>query len=93
MAGLVAMFGAALYLLRRFESLEQDMSLLSKALGPGIVLLPAAAGRLFFDALMATLNPGDEVIVPVPYRVSYPDIAGPFPSVLRRFRPTVKRRP
>ena len=30
---------------------------------------------IIFNALMATLNPGDEVIVPAPYWVSYPDIA------------------
>lgn len=28
-----------------------------------------------FNALMATLNPGDEVLIPVPYWVSYPDMA------------------
>ena len=27
-----------------------------------------------YNALMATLNPGDEVIIPAPYWVSYPDI-------------------
>jgi aspartate aminotransferase len=31
--------------------------------------------QIIFNALMATLNPGDEVIVPAPYWVSYPDIA------------------
>jgi aspartate aminotransferase len=30
---------------------------------------------IIFNALMATLNPGDEVIVLAPYWVSYPDIA------------------
>ncbi|NQV99959.1 MAG: pyridoxal phosphate-dependent aminotransferase [Rhodospirillales bacterium] len=30
---------------------------------------------VIFNAMMATLNPGDEVIVPAPYWVSYPDIA------------------
>ncbi len=30
--------------------------------------------QIIFNALMATLNPGDEVVVPVPYWVSYPDI-------------------
>ena len=30
---------------------------------------------VIFNAFMATLNPGDEVIVPAPYWVSYPDIA------------------
>jgi aspartate aminotransferase len=29
---------------------------------------------ILFNALLATLNPGDEVIVPAPYWVSYPDI-------------------
>jgi len=30
---------------------------------------------VIFNALMATLNPGDEVIIPAPYWVSYPDMA------------------
>ena len=30
---------------------------------------------IIFNALLATINPGDEVIVPAPYWVSYPDIA------------------
>ena len=30
--------------------------------------------QVIFNALMATLNPGDEVVVPVPYWVSYPEI-------------------
>ena len=35
----------------------------------------ASGGKqIIFNALMATLNPGDEVIVPVPYWVSYPEI-------------------
>ena len=34
--------------------------------------------QIIFNALMATLNPGDEVIVPAPYWVSYPDIARVF---------------
>ena len=29
---------------------------------------------MLYNALMATLNPGDEVIVPAPYWVSYPDM-------------------
>jgi aspartate aminotransferase len=38
--------------------------------------LAATGGKsIIFNALMATLNPGDEVIVPAPYWVSYPDIA------------------
>ena len=30
--------------------------------------------KVIFNAMMATLNPGDEVIIPAPYWVSYPDI-------------------
>ncbi len=30
--------------------------------------------HVLFNALMATLNPGDEVIIPAPYWVSYPDM-------------------
>jgi len=30
--------------------------------------------QILFNALMATLNPGDEVIIPAPYWVSYPDM-------------------
>ncbi len=29
---------------------------------------------MLFNALLATLNPGDEVVIPAPYWVSYPDI-------------------
>jgi len=36
----------------------------------------AAGGKqVIFNAFMATLNSGDEVIIPAPYWVSYPDIA------------------
>ena len=41
--------------------------------------------QVLFNALMATVNPGDEVIVPAPYWVSYPDIvmlAGGVPVVV-----------
>jgi aspartate aminotransferase len=40
---------------------------------------------IIYDAMMATLNEGDEVIVPAPYWVSYPDIvllAGAKPVVV-----------
>ncbi len=30
--------------------------------------------QILFNALLATLNPGDEVIIPAPYWVSYPDM-------------------
>ena len=44
--------------------------------------------QVLYNALMATINPGDEVIIPAPYWVSYPDmvlLAGgtPVPVVTR----------
>ena len=30
---------------------------------------------MLYNALLATLNPGDEVVIPTPYWVSYPDMA------------------
>ena len=42
--------------------------------------------QVLFNALMATVNPGDEVIVPAPYWVSYPDIvmlAGGTPIIVQ----------
>lgn len=41
--------------------------------------------QVLYNALMATLNPGDEVIIPAPYWVSYPDmtlLAGGNPVVV-----------
>ncbi|MBX3458276.1 MAG: pyridoxal phosphate-dependent aminotransferase [Candidatus Paracaedibacteraceae bacterium] len=37
--------------------------------------------QVIFNALMATLNSGDEVIIPAPYWVSYPDIVNLFGGV------------
>jgi aspartate aminotransferase len=36
---------------------------------------------VIFNALLATLNPGDEVIIPAPYWVSYPDVVLMFDGV------------
>ena len=30
--------------------------------------------QVIYNALMASLNPGDEVVIPTPYWVSYPDM-------------------
>lgn len=40
------------------------------------VVVGCGAKQLIFEAFSATLNPGDEVVVPAPYWVSYPDIVG-----------------
>ena len=41
---------------------------------PSQISVGAGGKQVLFNALMATLNPGDEVIIPAPYWVSYPDI-------------------
>ena len=38
------------------------------------VMISSGGKQIIFNALLATLNPGDEVIIPVPYWVSYPEI-------------------
>lgn len=41
---------------------------------PEQVSVSSGGKQVLFNALMATLNPGDEVIIPTPYWVSYPDM-------------------
>lgn len=41
---------------------------------PSEVVVGCGAKHIIFNAFMASLNPGDEVIVPAPYWVSYPDM-------------------
>jgi aspartate aminotransferase len=38
------------------------------------IVVGVGAKQIIFNALMATLNAGDEVIIPAPYWVSYPDM-------------------
>ena len=38
------------------------------------ITVGAGGKQVLFNAFMATLNPGDEVIIPAPYWVSYPDM-------------------
>lgn len=52
---------------------------------PGQVSVSNGGKQVLYNALMATLNPGDEVIVPAPYWVSYPDmvlLAGGEPVIV-----------
>ncbi len=41
---------------------------------PSQITIGTGGKQVLYNALMATLNPGDEVIIPAPYWVSYPDI-------------------
>ncbi|MEM8553630.1 MAG: pyridoxal phosphate-dependent aminotransferase [Pseudomonadota bacterium] len=52
---------------------------------PTQVSVGTGGKQILYNALMATLNPGDEVIIPAPYWVSYPDmvlLAGGEPVVV-----------
>jgi aspartate aminotransferase len=42
---------------------------------PSQVTVGSGGKQVLYNALLATVNPGDEVIIPAPYWVSYPDIA------------------
>ena len=41
----------------------------------GQILVSAGAKHTIFNLMAALLNPGDEVVIPAPYWVSYPDMA------------------
>ena len=52
----------------KFE-LENDLNY-----NPNQISIGTGGKQILYNALMATLNPGDEVIIPAPYWVSYPDM-------------------
>jgi aspartate aminotransferase len=41
---------------------------------PEEIMVASGGKQIIFNALLATLNKGDEVVIPVPYWVSYPEI-------------------
>ncbi len=52
---------------------------------PAQVTVGSGGKQVIYNAFMATLNPGDEVIIPAPYWVSYPDmvlLAGGTPVIV-----------
>ena len=52
---------------------------------PAQISVGTGGKQILYNALMATLNPGDEVLIPAPYWVSYPDmvlLAGGTPVVI-----------
>src|SRR6266850_492998 len=64
---------------------------------PSQIIIGTGGKQVLYNALMATLNPGDEVIIPAPYWVSYPDmvlLAGGEPvAVATRMEDGFKMRP
>jgi aspartate aminotransferase len=64
---------------------------------PGNVIVSAGAKPALFNLLYAVLDPGDEVLIPAPYWVSYPEMVrmvGGVPVILNpgegRFVPTLR---
>ena len=55
------------------EKLEKENGLDYK---PSNIIISSGAKHSIHNALMAILNPGDEVIIAVPYWVSYPELVG-----------------
>ncbi len=52
---------------------------------PGEISVGCGGKQIIYNAMMATLDPGDEVVIPAPYWVSYPDIvllAGGTPKIV-----------
>ena len=64
---------------------------------PSEITVGSGGKQVLYNALLATLDPGDEVIVPSPYWVSYPDIvllAGAEPVIVEtRLEDGFKLRP
>ena len=53
---------------------------------PAQTIVGTGGKQILFNAFLATCNPGDEVVIPAPYWVSYPDmvlIAGGTPVVVQ----------
>ena len=40
------------------------------------IMVGTGGKQVIFNAMLASVNPGDEVVIPAPYWVSYPDIVG-----------------
>ncbi len=52
---------------------------------PDQISVSSGGKQILYNALMATLDPGDEVVIPAPYWVSYPDmvlLAGGTPVIV-----------
>ena len=63
---------------------------------PDMISVGTGGKQVLFNALMASLNPGDEVVIPVPYWVSFAGVvqlAEAVPVFLRPANPTLKFTP
>lgn len=63
---------------------------------PNQITVGTGGKQVIYNALVATLNPGDEVLVPTPYWVSYPDmvlLCGGEPVIVEADQSTFKITP
>jgi aspartate aminotransferase len=63
---------------------------------PNQITVGTGGKQVLYNALIATINPGDEVIIPTPYWVSYPDmvlLAGGEPVIVEADKSTFKITP
>jgi aspartate aminotransferase len=63
---------------------------------PAQVNVSPGGKPVIYNAMVATLNPGDEVVIPTPYWVSYPDmvlLAGGEPKFVATTAPSFKLNP
>jgi aspartate aminotransferase len=63
---------------------DQSASVRGVPCDPSRVIITVGAKHAIFEFFMAVLNPGDEVIIPAPFWVSYPDqvrLAGGVPVI------------
>ena len=63
---------------------------------PGQINVSPGGKPVIYNAMVATLNPGDEVVIPAPYWVSYPDmvlLAGGEPKFVATTAPSFKLDP
>ena len=76
-AGTLALREAVVRKFQRDNGLEYD---------PDQIQVGCGAKQLLYNALQATINPGDEVVIPTPAWVSYPEmvlLAGGQPVIVR----------
>nr|WP_321456217.1 pyridoxal phosphate-dependent aminotransferase [uncultured Cohaesibacter sp.] len=63
---------------------------------PNQITVGTGGKQVLYNALVCTLNPGDEVLIPTPYWVSYPDmvlLAGGEPVIVEADQETFKLTP
>ena len=63
--GIIELKNAVCDKLKRDNGLDYD---------PAQISISTGGKQVLYNALMATLNPGDEVVIPAPFWVSYPDM-------------------